>query len=197
MEDENRRSEHVPRGYTRPLDSETAARLSAYEALVRRWASTLDLVAPGELERFGRRHLEDALKAAPLIDDLPPGPAVDVGSGAGVPGIPLAIAARRRAWLLLEPRRKRAAFLEEVVRDLALDHVEVRAATAGEAASESPDHVLATARALAPPATAFRLLLPLLRPGGTAIVWVGRSAELPPDAVLSSEGLATIWKDEV
>lgn len=192
---QNRRSDHVPRDYKGLSELPKAVQdgLHAYGDLIREWAPRTDLVAPGELDRFDRRHLEDSLKALPLIDALPVGPAVDVGSGAGLPGLPLAIAGRRRrAWLLLEPRHKRAAFLDEAVRSLGLDHVEVRRASAEAVARTDERYVLATARALAPPVQAFGLLTPLLRPEGVAVVWVGRSAELPPEAGLWAPGLATM-----
>ncbi|MGH2757021.1 MAG: RsmG family class I SAM-dependent methyltransferase, partial [Actinomycetota bacterium] len=65
-------------------------KLAAYAALVRTWANRLDLVAPGDLDRFEERHIADSLRLLPLLERLPEGPCVDVGSGAGLPGIPLA-----------------------------------------------------------------------------------------------------------
>ena len=168
-------------------------RLRAYADLVRSWSDRLDLVAPGDLAQLEGRHLDDSLRLLPLLDELPPGPCVDVGSGAGFPGIPLAIAGTR-TWRLLEPRRRRAAFLEEVVRDLELP-CEVLALTAEEAAADerlASGHACAVARALAPPARAFELLLPLVSPGGRAVVFVGRDAILPPKAEEWREGLATM-----
>lgn len=122
----------------------------------------------------------------------PPGPCADVGSGAGFPGVVLALAAPGRTWRLLEPRARRAAFLEEVVRDLALD-CEVLRVTAQEAAADPAlrgAHAVVTGRALAPPGEAFELLRPLVAPGGVAVVWFGRRAELPPEAEEWAEGLA-------
>ncbi|MDQ3940081.1 MAG: 16S rRNA (guanine(527)-N(7))-methyltransferase RsmG [Actinomycetota bacterium] len=172
------------------LPPRVVARLEAYEALVRRWAPKLDLVAPGDLDRFGSRHIDDALRALPLVEAAPPGAAVDVGSGAGVPGIPLAIAAPERHWRLLEPRARRAAFLEEAVRELDLE-VEVGRLRAEEAARTEwgQAHALATARALAPPRAALELLWPLLRPGGYAVLFVGDSAEIPPETHDAGPGL--------
>ena len=187
---QNPRSEHVPRGYI-PLSGEAEERLAAYEALVSRWAAKIDLVASGEMERFRIRHVEDSLKALPLMAQLGASSAVDVGSGAGLPGVPLAIAEPGRRWTLLEPRRKRAAFLEEVVRTLGLE-VEVTAQSAEEAARSGLRFEAATARALGPPATAFDLLEPLLAPPGTAIVWVGERATLPANSALWGRGLATM-----
>jgi 16S rRNA (guanine527-N7)-methyltransferase len=183
------RSEGVPRGTPGPGVVERG--LADYAGLVREWAARVDLVAPGDLDRFESRHIADSLRLLRLLRSLPPGPAVDVGSGAGLPGVPLAIADPSRPWRLLEPRRMRLAFLEEVVRALALD-CEVVALTA-ERAAEDPRlrraHVLAVARALAPPAAAFRLLGPLVAPGGVAAVFVG-ARELPPGAEEWAQGVA-------
>jgi 16S rRNA (guanine527-N7)-methyltransferase len=158
---------------------------------VREWAPRLDLVAPGDLDRFESRHIADSLRLLGLVRSLPPGPAADVGSGAGLPGVPLAIADPSRPWRLLEPRRRRMAFLEEVVRSLALD-CEVVALSA-ERAAEDPRlrraHVLAVVRAVAPPAAAFPLLAPLVAPGGVAAVFVG-GGELPPGAEEWAQGVA-------
>ena len=177
------------------LPDEVRSRLDAYLDLIRSWAPKLDLVSPGDLDRLEDRHLGDALRAVAVIDSLADGPAVDVGSGAGFPGIPLALAARPRPWRLLEPRRRRAAFLEEVTRALAPD-VEVLAMSAEDAAREIrlTEHAVAVARALAPPDEALGLLTPLLREGGTAIVWVGADAKLPTGSRLSAPGLATLLK---
>ena len=193
MSDQKRRSSHVPRGYTpfERLERSARERLETYEALVAAWAPRLDLVAPNELARFRERHVADSLRAVPLLDILPPGAAVDVGSGAGLPGVPLAIAAAPRPWVLLEPRRRRAAFLEEVVRELDLD-AEVRTGRAQELDGEL--FAVAVARALAPPREAFALVRPLVGRTGTAVVWVGKSARLPSEAGLWAEGLATMPK---
>ena len=161
---------------------------------MRRWAPRLDLVSAGDLERFEERHIADSLRLAPLIDDLPEGPCIDVGSGAGLPGIPLAIARPERHWRLLEPRTRRAGFLEEVVRSLGLA-CEVLPLTAEVAAEDDRlrgVHVLATARALAQPVAAARLIEPLVHPDGIAALFVGPGAELPARAALWTAGVAII-----
>ena len=174
-----------------------SAGLAAYAALVRDWAPRLDLISPGDLERFEERHIRDSLRALPLVEALPDGIALDVGSGAGLPGIPLALAGRPRRWRLMEPRRRRAAFLEECVRALALD-CEVVTTTAQDAARMpglAAGHVCALSRALAPPTTALALLLPLVVPGGTAAVFMGRDGKVPPGATLGREGLAIMRRE--
>jgi 16S rRNA (guanine527-N7)-methyltransferase len=168
--------------------------LDAYIALVRRHSRSLGLVSPSDLDRFERRHIHDSLRVLPLLERLPAGPGIDVGSGAGLPGIPLAIAAPSRHWRLLEPRAKRAAFLEEVVRSLDLDCDVLR--LRAEDAAERPDlvrrHAVATARAVAPPHRAFELLRPLVAPGGVSIVFAGPRAQAPPQAEEWDEGLLII-----
>jgi 16S rRNA (guanine527-N7)-methyltransferase len=167
-------------------------RLAAYAELVREWSPRLDLIAPGDLEVFEKRHIEDSLRALPLVESAPGGACVDVGSGSGLPGVPLAIASGR-PWRLLEPRRRRAGFLEEVVRSLGLD-AEVVALRAEEAASDPRlrDHVVATARAVAPPREALEACRRLVRPGGIVILWIGERSEFPPEAEEMGEGLASI-----
>lgn len=177
----------MPRDAVPPSEEQ----LRHYEALVREWAPRLDLVAPGDLDRFRERHIQDSLRLLPLLDRIPAGPCADVGSGAGLPGIPLAIHSHRH-WRLIEPRRRRAAFLEEVVRALELD-CEVVVKTA-EAAAEDPRmaaaHALAVARALAEPNDAAALLQPLVKPGGVVAIFLGANAQVPAEFRLLEPGLA-------
>jgi 16S rRNA G527 N7-methylase RsmG len=182
----NRHSPHMV------MSDEHAEHLAEYAGLVRHWAPRLDLVAPGDLPRFEERHIADSLRAIPVVDSLPPGPAADVGSGAGLPGVPLAIVSQPRHWRLLEPRSRKAAFLEECVRVLELD-CEVLSLTAEEAARRiglRRGHVCAWARALANPAEAFRLLLPLVRGDGIAGIFASADARLPAEAERVPGGLA-------
>lgn len=169
-------------------------RLAAYAELVRRYAARLDLVAGSDLARFEERHIADSLRALPLLDRAQEGPCIDVGSGAGLPGVPLAIARPQRRWRLLEPRRLRAAFLEECVRVLGLD-AEVVLLSAQAAAARpgfAAAHAFACARALAPPDEAAGLLRPLLAPGGIGVVFVGSGAGLPAGSEVAAGGLAII-----
>jgi 16S rRNA (guanine527-N7)-methyltransferase len=169
-------------------------RLGRYEALVRSYAPRLDLVSPEDLARFRSRHIDDSLRLLPLLDQLPAGPCVDVGSGAGLPGVPLAIARPDRPWRLIEPRKLRAAFLEEVVRELQLT-AEVVVGTAERCAADprlAEAHVLATARALAPPEATLVLLRPLIVPGGVVAIFIGSGAQVPPEAEEWEEGLAIV-----
>jgi 16S rRNA (guanine527-N7)-methyltransferase len=167
--------------------------LEAYAELVRAWAPRLDLISPGDLERFDERHIEDSLRLLPLLHEVPDGPCIDVGSGAGLPGIPLAIASERH-WRLLEPRKKRVGFLEEVVRELGLD-CEVIPRRAEEAATDpglASGHALATARALAGPEVALELLAPLVAPGGASALFIGANSPPPTGSELWQPGIAIV-----
>ncbi len=174
------------------LGTEARERLAAYVDLVRRRAGRLDLISPADLDRVWERHVADSLRLVPFLETLPPGACVDVGSGAGFPGVVLAAAGPRRRWRLVEPRRIKAAFLEEVVRSLGLE-AEVVTARAEDLAGDARfarGHALAVARALAPPETALRLLRPLVEPGGFAALFVGRRSQAPPGTELWRPGLA-------
>jgi 16S rRNA (guanine527-N7)-methyltransferase len=98
---------------------------------------------------------------------------VDVGSGGGSPGIPLALALPDRPFTLLEAERRKCAFLERWAAEL--PNVEV---VWGRAEEQDVDSFgVALAKALAKPPVAAELCLPLVRLGGVAILWVGETAE--------------------
>jgi 16S rRNA (guanine527-N7)-methyltransferase len=117
--------------------------------------------------------VEDALTAAPVVRDLAPAAAVDVGSGGGSPGIPLAIALGLE-MTLLEATGTKCRFLERTVAALGAPCVVRHARSEDYARGEGRDRFpLALARALAPPPAAAELTLPLVAPGGSAILWTG------------------------
>ncbi len=180
------------------LRPELRGHLEAFARLVTFWAPRLDLVSPGDLGRLWERHILDSLRALPAVTAARPGPCADVGSGGGFPGIPLALASAR-PWRLIEPRQKRAAFLEEVIRELGLDTCEVIAITAQAAATDgglAGSHAVVTARALAPPPEAVARCRPLAAPGGAIVLFVGAEAEIPPEAEEIGPGLIRISQDD-
>jgi 16S rRNA (guanine527-N7)-methyltransferase len=146
------------------------------ERFLERWLEEV-LATPGltgltSFEEARGVLLEDALRAASLVEAAG-GPAVDVGSGGGSPGIPLAVALPEIRFTLLEAQQRKARFLERVARDL--PNVDV---VWGRAEEQSVDtFALALAKALAQPPVAAELCLPLVRPGGLALLWVGETAE--------------------
>ena len=132
----------------------------------------LGLIGPLELPRLWTRHILNSAIVAPL---LRPGRVGDVGSGAGLPGLVLAIARPDVSFVLIEPMERRIAWLNEQVAELGLQNVDVVRARAEEARLPEPlDQV--TARAV----SAFRKLIPLtaplLRDGGELVLMKGAGA---------------------
>ena len=124
--------------------------------------------------------LDDALRAVAVVGELD-GPIVDVGSGGGSPGIPLAAALLDRDVTLLEAQRRKCDFLER----WAPPNARV---VWGRAEEQSPDaYGVALAKALAAPAVAVEWCLPLVRSGGAAVLWLGPTADL--EAVARVAGL--------
>jgi 16S rRNA (guanine527-N7)-methyltransferase len=119
--------------------------------------------------------LEDSLAAAEIVSRFQ-GPIIDVGSGGGAPGIPLAAAFPQRRVTLLEANERKCAFLERVV--VEFPNVSV---VRGRAEEQAVDRFgVAAAKALAPPPVAAEWCLPLVGPGGAVVLWVGPTAD--PDA---------------
>ena len=117
--------------------------------------------------------LEDSLRAVELVRGFE-GPIVDVGSGGGAPGIPLAAALPEREVMLLEAERRKVDFLQRWERELPNLRV-----VWGRAEEQAPDEFgVAAAKALAPPPVAAEWCLPLVRAGGAAILWVGPTVEV-------------------
>jgi 16S rRNA (guanine527-N7)-methyltransferase len=130
------------------------------------------LIGPREVPRLWERHLINCAQVAPAFDA---GTRVcDLGSGAGLPGVVLALVRPDLQITLLEPLLRRTTFLHEVVAELALDRVEVVRGRAEDHAGASFDAV--TARAVAPLARLVGLALPMCRPGGTLVAMKGESA---------------------
>jgi 16S rRNA (guanine527-N7)-methyltransferase len=142
------------------------------ERWLRRLLDTPGLTSIGDLEEARRVHLAGSLAIAPLVARFP-GPVVDVGSGGGAPGIPLASALPDREVTLLEANGRKCEFLESVAREFPNVGV-VR----GRAEEQETDRFgVAVAKALAPPPVAAEWCLPLVAPGGAAILLVGPSAD--------------------
>jgi len=124
---------------------------------------------PGEARRV---HVDESLAALDAVQRFE-GPIVDVGSGGGAPGIPLASALPDRDVTLLEANGRKCAFLREAVREF--PNVTV---VQGRAEEQETDRFgVAVAKALAPPPVAAEWCLPLVAPGGAAVLYVGPSAE--------------------
>ncbi|QYJ03287.1 16S rRNA (guanine(527)-N(7))-methyltransferase RsmG [Nocardioides panacisoli] len=130
------------------------------------------LIGPREVPRLWQRHL---LNCAVLAEALPRDSTVaDIGSGAGLPGIVLGLARPDLRLTLIESLLRRTTFLEEVVAELGLDHVEVRRGRAEEQRDARYDVV--TARAVAPLGRLAGWCMPLVAPHGALLAMKGSSA---------------------
>lgn len=135
------------------------------------------LIGPREVPRLWDRHL---LNCAVVTDLVPQGARVgDVGSGAGLPGLLLAIRRPDLDVTLIEPMARRTAFLTEVVEDLDLVNVRVVRGRAEDVVRVEPgcvDFDIVTSRAVAPLDRLARWTMPLVRPGGAMLAMKGSSA---------------------
>ncbi len=151
-------------------------RFEAYVALLLTANLRLNLTRVTQHHAVARQHLLDSLAALPLLDDLASPRAVDLGSGGGVPAIPLAIARPDLSWLLVESVGKKARALAGFVEELGIRGMVVVAERA-ELLGHDPRYReaagLVTARAVATLPVLAELALPLLQPGGRLIAWKG------------------------
>jgi 16S rRNA (guanine527-N7)-methyltransferase len=161
------------------LDSQAQDRLATLLALVRDDPRAATSVRDPDEAVFV--HVADSLSALPFLEAQAAGAGgaariADIGSGAGFPGLPLAIALPGMTFELIESGRRKSEFMEEAARALALDHVAVANARAEDWARgegrERYDAVLA--RAVAPLAALVEYAAPLLVAGGRLIAWKGQ-----------------------
>lgn len=151
------------------------------------------LIGPREVPRIWDRHLLNCVALAELI------PAdvelADVGSGAGLPGLPIAIARPDVSVFLVEPLLRRVVWLRDVVHELGLTNVEIIRSRANAVAENDQLFDVVTARAVAPLPGLLELCLPLVRPGGELLAMKGDSAAeelLAAEPILRSLG-AVEW----
>lgn len=156
------------------LTEEQTAQLIRYLRLIRRWRRPAGLTAVGDPIAAARVHVADSLLC--LRADIPPeAELLDVGSGAGLPGIPLAIVRADLRVTLLEANGRKAGFLERAVAELGLA-ARVIAGRAEDAAAGPPareGYDVVTARAVAPLPALAELTLPLTRIGGRVVLLRG------------------------
>ena len=159
------------RGPSRTVSSlSSAAILDDWLAAVVATPGLTSLEAGAEARRA---LLEDSLRAVELVRSLD-GPIIDVGSGGGAPGIPLAAALPEREVTLLEAERRKADFLSGWKERLPNVHV-----VWGRAEEQEVDAFgVVVAKALAAPPVAAEWCLPLVRPGGAVVLWLGPTADV-------------------
>jgi len=146
-------------------------------------SETFGLLGPRELPRIWSRHV---LNSALMAELLPEGTkVVDVGSGAGLPGIPLAIARPDCNFTLVEPMERRSSWLQRVSEDLGLKNVEVVRSRAEEV--QRTDFDVATARAVAALDKLLPLLTPLIRGSKSRQVLAIKGSKAPDEIAAASK----------
>lgn len=174
------------------LDGTARSRLAFFERMLLERALPMGMVASSDASRIRERHFLDSLRAAPLLPES--GTACDLGSGAGFPGLALSIARPDLSWVLIEVRRNRAAFLNDVIAALGLDDVVVHARRA-ETFRQKVD--VCTARAFGSASASWKAAQPMLAPKGCLLYWAGVSFDASGDVpegvearLFTSAGLA-------
>jgi 16S rRNA (guanine527-N7)-methyltransferase len=151
-------------------------------------SETFGLLGPRELPRIWSRHVINSGLLAELIPDG--AKVVDVGSGAGLPGIPMAIAKPTAHFTLVEPMERRANWLKTVAQDLGLSNVEVFRARAEDV--ESTDFDFATARAVAALDKLLKMLTPLIRFSNHKTVIAMKGSKAPEEIAEAGKRLETL-----
>ena len=145
----------------------------AFTADLARRGEELGLIGPLELPRLWTRHILNSVLVAPLLS---PGVVGDIGSGAGLPGIVLAIARPDVSFVLIEPMERRVDWLTSEAKSLGLENVKVIRARAEETKLDWPlDQV--TARAVSALSTLIPLTAPLVKAGGQMLFMKGARVE--------------------
>ncbi|MEN8142821.1 MAG: 16S rRNA (guanine(527)-N(7))-methyltransferase RsmG [Thermodesulfobacteriota bacterium] len=155
--------------------------LCRYLAELQKWNKRINLVAKATEEVLIDSHFLDSLTLVPLVKNCPPPGLMDVGSGAGFPGLVLKIACPHLRVTLVEPRQKRTSFLRQVIRTLGLQEIEVLETRLeknnDELAGWRNSTPLLTSRAFSSINLFLDLAGPFCAPGGKVICMKGRKAD--------------------
>jgi len=156
--------------------------LLAYLTMIQKWNKAYNLVGTSNADELVRKHLLDSISIVPHIKNSP---VLDVGSGAGLPGIPLAICLPDISFTLLDSNGKKVRFMRQVVMDLKLKNVEiVQTRVENYQPSAAPKTVLA--RAFAPVEKALKMLCAVCAPEGQVKLMLGTKPDTLP--VVSEAG---------
>lgn len=178
------------------LSSEQLQKLAHYLSLMLEVNQRFNLTSIRQPDEAWRRHIIDSLTALPGFDGLPEGSKViDVGTGGGLPGIPLAIARPDLSFTLLESTGKKVRFLEQCIAEIPLPNVRAiqeRAEVVGQDAAHRQHYDAAICRALGPMSPILEYTLPLVKVEGMMLAMKGPSVEAEleqaGDAILTLGG---------
>ena len=176
-----------------PVSEEAVQGLKLYHSMLLDWNTRMDLTSVSQQD-MASRHFVDSLLPLKAKDLFPLGARViDVGTGAGFPGLAIAIARPDCFVTLLEAQGKRCQFLRAVCGEMKIENAEVvqeRAEVLGRMEGRRESYDRAIARAVAPLNVLCEYLLPFVRLGGLALCWKGPAAEEEmQDALFASSAL--------
>jgi 16S rRNA (guanine527-N7)-methyltransferase len=171
------------------LSDEQLAAFETYERELIEWNARFNLTSIVDPEQIRIRHFLDSLSCWLAMRSAPLGRVVDLGAGAGFPGLPLKILQPHMQLTLVEATAKKAGFLEHIVQVLRLEQVSVLAKRAEEV-GQLPEHRetydWAIARALAPMPVLAEYMLPVVKVGGRMLAQKGRDAKLETQQAVSA-----------
>ncbi|WP_405402309.1 16S rRNA (guanine(527)-N(7))-methyltransferase RsmG [Paracoccus sp. Ld10] len=155
------------------VSRETSERLERYQLIVEKWNGKINLISPNTMQQFSSRHIADCAQILDHAEDVS-GHWLDLGSGAGLPGLVVAImkAAENLKVTLVESDLRKSAFLRSVIRDLSLSNAMVVSERIESLVPQNADYV--SARALAPLPELLSMIVRHIHPGGTALLLKGR-----------------------
>jgi 16S rRNA (guanine527-N7)-methyltransferase len=180
--------ESLASGWGVPITDDQVARLLHFAELLLQWNVRINLTGARSLATLVDEHLPDSFAVASVLDA--PARVVDVGSGGGLPAIPLAILRPALQIRLVEPLGKRVAFLRTAVRELGLGSAVLVDARRAEDLIGSPEGAVdvALSRATLPPAEWLALGLRLVRPGGRVLLLTVPETEVAGRRVVYQDG---------
>ena len=187
-EDVSRETPSVPEVARRAFASDRLDLAVRYTELLATEGVVRGLIGPREAGKLWERHV---LNSAVLSEAIPRGATVcDIGTGAGLPGVVVAIARPDITMTLVEPLLRRTTFLDEVVAELGLDHVEVVRGRADDLHGRRTFDVV-TSRAVAPLDRLLGWSMPLVAPTGSLVAMKGRSVH---DEITAARDLLDAWR---
>jgi 16S rRNA (guanine527-N7)-methyltransferase len=157
-----------------PVDERKAERLRSHDRLIRQWSDRVSLVSKGDLEDGLDKHFADSLLLSELIPER--SEIVDLGSGAGFPGVPLAVCRDDLHLHLVEVNQKKAFFLKEVRRRLDLSNVQVHLSNWDDLELQAD---LAAAKATGSLESILPALPHLMKPGGQLLLFSSTAEKEP------------------
>ncbi|HKU85238.1 MAG TPA: 16S rRNA (guanine(527)-N(7))-methyltransferase RsmG [Casimicrobiaceae bacterium] len=177
-----RRTDPDRESLTASLPAAARDRLAAYLDLLAKWNRVYNLTAIRDRARMETHHVQDALAVLPFLPDAPKARVLDVGSGGGLPGIPLAIARPDWRFVLLDANRKKAAFLAQAAIELELANVRVVASRVEDLEADEPFDIVIS-RAFSDLRTFAKLASRHVAPNGILVAMKGALPIVEIDAL--------------